>query len=117
MSQAHSILTELKFWMLTSVRDSREAASKPLLLRNAKHLAARLREPAQAIAEASVRHQRQVEVLEKNIRARGRGFFPADQNKEAVLLCLCYWAAGCPAIKKGRMLTSTTITSTWRILA
>lgn len=70
------VVSELKFWRLTSAGRRAMLAEGEAKVRgdsNARHrepvLAARLHDLAQALAQASARHQRQAEALEKNILA------------------------------------------------
>jgi hypothetical protein len=72
----YAVLSELKFWMLTSTeRNTSYVAEKekmpPIsnLLKREAQLTARFNELAKAVAQASVRHHQQAEALEKNILA------------------------------------------------
>lgn len=73
-SPVFAVVSELKFWMVTSAgKNPFKVADKPGMPRESSgprreaQLAARLHQLAQAVAESSVRHQRNAEALEKNI--------------------------------------------------
>jgi len=75
-SPVFAVVSELKFWMATSggrnafkVGDRQEMPHESNGPRREAQLAARLHQLAQAVAESSVRHQRNAEALEKNILA------------------------------------------------
>jgi hypothetical protein len=75
-SPVYAVVAELKFWMVTSAgRDAmladrpRNVLVQPGVRERQPVLAVRLHELAQAVAQASVRHQRQAEALQKNIVA------------------------------------------------
>jgi len=86
-SPVFAVVSELKFWMVTSAgRNPFKAADKPGMPRGSSgpkreaQLAARLHQLAQAVAESSVRHQRNAEALEKNILAL-KSRFPPRKSK------------------------------------
>ena len=71
----YAVVSELKFWMLTSAgkramlaNGEANAPADPSARKREPILAARLHDLAQAVAQASARHQRQAEALERNIR-------------------------------------------------
>lgn len=75
-SPVFAVASELKFWMLTSAgRNAFKVGARQEMPRESNQpkreaqLAARLHQLAQAVAESSVRHQRNAEALEKNILA------------------------------------------------
>ena len=78
-SPVYAVVSELKFWMITSagrrailmdgVDGTAETPSDSGALNCRPLVAAKVRDLAQAVAQASARHQRQAEALEKNIRA------------------------------------------------
>lgn len=81
-SPVYAVVRELKFWMATAETDSLhpEQPARPVLVKtngkNANHAAieeshrliAESMKLVQSIAESSVRHQRQAELLQKHIR-------------------------------------------------
>lgn len=86
-SPVFAVLSELKFWMVTSAgRNDFSAVEKQEMQHDSKgpqrgaQLAARLHQLAQAVAESSVRHQRTAEALEKNILAL-KSRFPPRKSK------------------------------------
>lgn len=74
-SPVYAVVAELKFWRGTSARrdpfkvDRQERQHDPNGSRREAKLAARLDQPAEAVAESTVRQQRNTEVREKNILA------------------------------------------------
>jgi hypothetical protein len=75
-SPVYAIVGELKFWMITSagrravLADARAKVRSDSSKRNPEpSLAARVHDLAQAVAQASARHQRQAEALQNNILA------------------------------------------------
>lgn len=86
-SPVFAVASELKFWMITSAgRNAFKIGAKEKMPRPADQprreaqLAARLHQLAQAVAESSVRHQRNAEALEKNILAL-KSRFPSRKSK------------------------------------
>jgi len=84
-SPVYAVVSELKFWMTTSgVRNALKVVDRQVVPHESKglsrELATRLHQLAQAVAEASVRHQRQAEALEKNIRAL-KSMFPPRKSR------------------------------------
>src|SRR5262249_54301884 len=82
-SPVFAVVSELKFWMATSAgKNPFKAADRPGMPRESSgpkreaQLAARLHQLAQAVADSSVRHQRNAEALEKNILALKSRFAP-----------------------------------------
>src|SRR5215472_2535065 len=82
-SPVYAVVSELKFWMVTSagkyantVVDGKVKTHALSGRKREAELAARLHQLAQAVAESSVRHQRQAEALEKNILALRSRFSP-----------------------------------------
>jgi hypothetical protein len=78
--RAPAVVSELKFWMVTSARTARGDREKmppdSSGRKREAQLTARLHQLAQAVAESSVRQQRQAEALEKNILALRSRFSP-----------------------------------------
>lgn len=75
-SPVFAVASELKFWMVTSAgRNALKIGAREGIARQSDQpkreaqLAARLHQLAQAVAESSVRHQRNAEALQKNILA------------------------------------------------
>lgn len=69
----YAVVSELKFWMATTDGNSprNQPSAKPDNAANnnrTMQLTARVYELSQAVAESSVRHQRQTEALQKNLR-------------------------------------------------
>ena len=82
-SPVFAVVSELKFWMVTPAgRNAFNAVERQTMQRDSNgpkreaQLAAKLHQLAQAVAESSVRHQRNAEALEKNILALRSRFAP-----------------------------------------
>lgn len=86
-SPVFAVVSELKFWTVTSAgRNAYNMVERQAMQPDSNgpkreaQLAARLHQLAQAVAESSVRHQRNAEALQKNILAL-RSRFPPRKSK------------------------------------
>jgi hypothetical protein len=83
----YAVISELQFWMVTSagkytnaLMEKKAGPLDPDARKRERQLAGRLHQLAQAVAQASVRHQRQAEALQKNILAL-RSRFSSRKSK------------------------------------